>query len=225
MLDSGASINVISLKVMKQLGLKTTRPYGNVCGIDSRRVKVLGVCEDVEVFLIGFPHITVLMDMLVIDVPDAWGMVLSRTWSLALGGFLSMNLTHAYIPMGDGTYEILHNMEKKDTHVMNLRGPNYVSEHYHDIPPQIIEYDPSELPFMKEDAVEMFLPWTNKKKTAQYHRKETELIHIIQREDVKNKEFIEDTIHIEPPRRHTNRQLDLMDCHWNTNQLIRNIRD
>jgi hypothetical protein len=30
MLDSGASENVISLNVMKQLGLKTTRPYGNV---------------------------------------------------------------------------------------------------------------------------------------------------------------------------------------------------
>jgi hypothetical protein len=60
MLDSGASSNVISLKVMKQIGLKTTQPYGNVCGIDSRRVKVLGVCEDVEVFLIYFPHISVL---------------------------------------------------------------------------------------------------------------------------------------------------------------------
>jgi hypothetical protein len=79
MLDSRASINFISLKVMKQLGLKTTQPYGNVCGIDSIRVNVLGVCEDVEVFLIYFPHINVLVDILVIDVPDAWGMLLSRT--------------------------------------------------------------------------------------------------------------------------------------------------
>jgi hypothetical protein len=39
MLDSRASTNVMSLKVMKQLGLQTTRPYGNVCGIDSKRVK------------------------------------------------------------------------------------------------------------------------------------------------------------------------------------------
>jgi hypothetical protein len=73
MLDSGASTNVMSLKVMKQLGLKTTQPYGNVCGIDSRRVEVLGVCEEVEVFLIDFPHISVVMDILVIDVPDARG--------------------------------------------------------------------------------------------------------------------------------------------------------
>jgi hypothetical protein len=80
-----------------------------------------------------------------------------------------MNLTHPYILMGDGMYEILHNNEKKDTHVMDLRGPNYVSEHYYDMSPQVIEYDPSKLPFMHEDSIEMFLPWTNKNKTAKYH--------------------------------------------------------
>jgi hypothetical protein len=47
MLDSGASTNVMSLKVMKQVGLKATRPYDNVCGIDSWRVNIFGVCEDV----------------------------------------------------------------------------------------------------------------------------------------------------------------------------------
>jgi hypothetical protein len=106
-LDSEASTNVMSLKVMEQLGLKTTRPFGNVCGIDSWRVKVFGVCEDVEVFLIDFPHINLLMDISVIDVLDAWGILLLRTWSSALGGFLSMSLTHAYIPMGNNTYENL----------------------------------------------------------------------------------------------------------------------
>jgi hypothetical protein len=40
---------------------------------------ILGVCEDIEVFLIDFPHISIFMDILVIDVPDAWGMLLSRT--------------------------------------------------------------------------------------------------------------------------------------------------
>jgi hypothetical protein len=59
-----------------------------------------------------------------------------------------MNLTHAYIHMGDDTYEILHNMEKKDTHVMDMRGLNYVSEHYYDMPPEVFEYDPYELPFI-----------------------------------------------------------------------------
>jgi hypothetical protein len=84
--------------------LKTTQPYGNVCGIDSKKVKFLRVCEDIEVFLIDFPHINILMDIVVIDVPDAWGMLFSRRWPTALGGFLRMDLTHAHIPMGDGTF-------------------------------------------------------------------------------------------------------------------------
>jgi hypothetical protein len=128
MLVSWASINVISSKVMKQLGLKTTRTYGNVCGIDSKKVEVLGVCEDIEVFLIDFPYIKIIMDIVVIDVLDAWGMLLSRRWSTALGGFLSMDLTHAHIPMGDGTFQILYNREKDDRHVMNPDGHDYVSE-------------------------------------------------------------------------------------------------
>jgi hypothetical protein len=72
MLDSRASTNVISLKVMEQLGLKTTQPYGNVCGIDSKKVEVYGHCEDIEAYLIDFPHINLIMNIVVIDVPDAW---------------------------------------------------------------------------------------------------------------------------------------------------------
>jgi hypothetical protein len=52
---------------------------------------------------------------------------------------------------------------------------------------------------MQEDRIEMFLPWIDKKKVAQYHTKDLESIHIIQREDEKNEESIEDTIYIEIP--------------------------
>jgi len=41
-LDSRASTNVMALKVMSQLGLKITRPYRNVCGIDSRDIPGCG---------------------------------------------------------------------------------------------------------------------------------------------------------------------------------------
>jgi hypothetical protein len=78
-----------------------------VCGIDSKKFKFLEVCEDIEVILINFPHISYLMDMVVIDISNSWGMLLSRSWYTALGGFLSMDLTHAHIPMGDGTFQLL----------------------------------------------------------------------------------------------------------------------
>jgi hypothetical protein len=71
MLNSGASANVMPLKVMRQIGLRTTRPYGNVCGIDSKKVKVYGLIEDVKVYLQVFPHIEINMNVVVIDVPNA----------------------------------------------------------------------------------------------------------------------------------------------------------
>jgi hypothetical protein len=94
----------MSLKVMNQLGLKKTCPYGNVCGIDSKKVKVYGLIEDVKMYLLEFPHIILIMNIVVIDVSYAWGMLLLRSWPSALDGFISMDLTHAHIPMGGGTF-------------------------------------------------------------------------------------------------------------------------
>ena len=51
MLDYGASTNVIPLKFMKQLGLRTTHPYGNISGTDSNKVKVYGLIEDLKFYL------------------------------------------------------------------------------------------------------------------------------------------------------------------------------
>jgi hypothetical protein len=164
MLDSEASANFISLKVMEQLGLKTTRPYENICGIDSKKVKVYGLCENVQVFLIDFPHISLLMNIVVIDVPNAWVMLLSRSWYVALGGFLSMDFTHAHIPMGDGTFQVLYSREQADKHVMDPNSPDYTSEDEFDEVPDTIEYDPWELPFMQEDCIDMLLPRTDEYK-------------------------------------------------------------
>jgi hypothetical protein len=142
MLYSGASTNVMSLKGMEQLGLKMNRPYGNVCDIDSKRVKVYGLCEDVEAFLIDFSHINLLMNIVVIDVPDASVMILSRSWSASLGGFLNMDLNPAHIPMGDDTFEVFYSRERADKNVTDPNGHDYTSEDEFDEVLETIEYDP-----------------------------------------------------------------------------------
>ena len=48
MLDSMSSSNIMTRKVMEQLNLKITRPYHNICAMDSREVKVVGI-------VLGFP--------------------------------------------------------------------------------------------------------------------------------------------------------------------------
>jgi hypothetical protein len=79
-----------------------------VCNIDSKKVKVYGIIEDVEVYLHDFPHISLIMNIVVIDVLDVCDMLLLRSWAVTLRGFLSVDLTHAHIPEGDVTFEILY---------------------------------------------------------------------------------------------------------------------
>ena len=71
-----------------------------------KTVKVYGLIEYVEVYLHDFPHISLIMNIVVIDVMDFWGMLLSRSLVITHVGFLSMDITHAHIPMGDGTFYI-----------------------------------------------------------------------------------------------------------------------
>jgi len=175
----------MSLKVMEQLGLKMTRPYVNVCTIDSKRVKVYGLCENIEVFLINFPHIILLMNILVIDVPNAWGMLLSRSCSIYLGCFLSMDPTHAHIPMEEGTFDIVYSQERTDKHVMDPNGPDYTSECEVDVVPNTIEYDPRDLPCMQEDCIDTLLPrkYEYNEKLKEFQGKESRSIQILKKED------------------------------------------
>jgi hypothetical protein len=48
---------------------------------------------------------SVVMDIVVADVPPKFGMLLSRSWIKILGGTLQMDLTYATIPVFGGSIE------------------------------------------------------------------------------------------------------------------------
>jgi hypothetical protein len=84
MLDSGADENIMTLKVMTKLGLEVSKPYRNVRDIEPRAIPTHGVIENVKVCIDQYPKIFFLMDIMVINVPDVWGMVLSRKFAAML---------------------------------------------------------------------------------------------------------------------------------------------
>jgi hypothetical protein len=49
--------------------------------MDSREIKVLGLIKDLHVKLVVYLDISFLIDVVVIDVLDSWGMLLSRKWA------------------------------------------------------------------------------------------------------------------------------------------------
>ena len=84
--DFGASQNLIPKVVMEILGLEITRPYKYLYSFDSSRVKCLGLIKDLCVSLTQIPEKFMVMDVVVVDVPPKYGMLLSRSWGAKLQG-------------------------------------------------------------------------------------------------------------------------------------------
>ena len=97
MFDSGASHNLMPKFVMERLDLDITRPYKDLFSFDSRQVRCLGLIKDLCVSLVQYPAKTILMDVVVVDIPPKYGMLLSRSWGAKLQGSLQLDMSYATI--------------------------------------------------------------------------------------------------------------------------------
>ena len=83
--------------VMEKLNLDITRTYKYLYSFDSSQVKCLGLIKDLCVSLVQYPNKTILMDVVVADIPPKYGMLLSRSWGAKLQGSLQLDLSYATI--------------------------------------------------------------------------------------------------------------------------------
>jgi hypothetical protein len=161
-LDIRAGANMMSLKVMQQMGLKVTRPYRNVCGFESKAIPTHGVVENIKVQLKEFPKKTVHVDIIVVDVPDVWGMLLSSKFGAMIGGSLEMDLTFLQLPLKDGTTGRLLNVPITRNHVQDV--VLSVSEAQKDVIQTLQEYSPEDMPFSIEKDFDQ-IEWPRKNNT------------------------------------------------------------
>jgi hypothetical protein len=88
MLDSGASHNPMPKEVMEKLGLEVNRPYKYLHSFDSSKVKCIGIIKDLCITLAQIPTKSMVMDIVVANIPPKYGMLLSRSWGAKLKGTL-----------------------------------------------------------------------------------------------------------------------------------------
>jgi hypothetical protein len=99
MLDSGACHNIMPKAVMEKLGLDITRPYKDLYSFDSRKFKCIGLIKDLCITLVQIPAKSMVMDIVVVDIPMNYGMLLPRSWGAKLKGNLQLDMTYGTIPM------------------------------------------------------------------------------------------------------------------------------
>jgi hypothetical protein len=99
MLDSGASHNMMPKAVMEKLGLEVTRPYKDLHSFDSSKVRCIGLIKDLCITLVQIPLKSMVMDVVVADIPPKYGMLLSQFWGDKLRGTLQLDISYATIPV------------------------------------------------------------------------------------------------------------------------------
>lgn len=73
--------------------------------------------KGLKVSLAMNPDIELLMDVVVIDILDVWGMLLSKKWGATIGGHLQMDL-YATVLQSDGNPFILYREPTYPSHVV-----------------------------------------------------------------------------------------------------------
>ena len=61
-------------------------------------MKVIGEMEDVIIRLSANEKVCQYIDIVVADIPDAYGLVLSRDWSARLDGYFASDWSHMWLP-------------------------------------------------------------------------------------------------------------------------------
>ena len=101
MLDSGASHNLMLKSIMETLNLEITRLYKYLFSFDSSKLKCIGLIKDLCVNLVQYPGKSMVMDIVVADIPPKYGMLLSRSWGAKLQGSLQLDMSYSTIQCVD----------------------------------------------------------------------------------------------------------------------------
>lgn len=101
MIDLGASNTIILFKVKKALDLRVDTKQGRCRAMDAREMLVIGSINAFPFKLAAYPKVEMTMLFLVVDIPPHYGILLSKKWSVTMGGNLQCDLSYATFHIGD----------------------------------------------------------------------------------------------------------------------------
>jgi ribonuclease HI len=125
MVDSGASSNVMPWSVCQKINAEVEPSSLKIIQLDRTDVKVMGELKNVLIRLSSNPKVHQFIDIIVVDIPEVYGMFLSRDWSEQLHGYFATDWSHLWLRENGKPNKIRVNRERylKFT-VIDLNDPN-----------------------------------------------------------------------------------------------------
>ena len=98
LVDFGASSTVMPYGIVKRLCAIPEKTTTRIMQLDRTNVKVIGELNDVLIRMGTKPQYTQFIDIVVVNIPEAYGMFLNKDWSAKLNGYLSTDWSHLLLP-------------------------------------------------------------------------------------------------------------------------------
>ena len=118
LIDSGASSNIMPASVCSKLNIEPQKSSIHIVQLDRTKVQVLGEINFVTIRLATDPRVVQRIDILIADIPEFYGLILSRDWSEKLHGYISTDWSHMWLPYRGKPNQIKINREKHMTHTV-----------------------------------------------------------------------------------------------------------
>jgi ribonuclease HI len=97
MVDSGASSNVMPWSVYQKINAEVEPSSLKIIQLDGSDVKVIDELKNVLIRLSSNPKIHQVIDIIVVDIPEVYGLFLSRDWSEKLQGYFATDWSHLWL--------------------------------------------------------------------------------------------------------------------------------
>jgi ribonuclease HI len=125
MVDSGVSSNVMSWSVCQNINAEVQPSSLKIIQLDRTSVKVIGELKNALIRLSSNPKVHQIIDIIVVDIPEVYGLFLSRDWSKQLHGYFATDWSHLSLPENGKPNRIKINRERYlKLIVTDLNDPN-----------------------------------------------------------------------------------------------------
>ena len=111
MVDSGASSNVMPLSVCQKINVEVRPSDLKIIQLDRTNVKVIGELKNVLIRLSSNSKVHQVIDIIVVDILEVYGLFLSRDWSENLHGYFATDWSHLWLPENGQPNKIRINKE------------------------------------------------------------------------------------------------------------------
>jgi len=94
LVDSGASSNILQKSICAKLNIQPQKSVVRIVQLDRSQLKVIGKLNQVTIELSSNPKVCQVIDILVADILEFYGLILSRDWSEKLHRYFATNWSH-----------------------------------------------------------------------------------------------------------------------------------